>query len=92
MARGLETLAVVRPLLPRQSDRPPADVHVVATSAIRDAANGERFLADAQAQSGLEIEVLSAREEAYFGYVAAVNTTHAAPTASCSTSAAAAFS
>ena len=44
-------------------------------SAIRDAANGEQFLAEAQRKTGLTIETLSARDEAFFGYVAAVNTT-----------------
>ena len=38
----------------------PDDVHVVATSAIRDADNGEQFLADAQEATGLTIEALSA--------------------------------
>ena len=53
----------------------PNDVHVVATSAIRDAANGAQFLADAERATGLTIETLSAHDEACFGYVAAVNTT-----------------
>lgn len=74
IARGLETLSVFARFC-RANHLAPADVHVVATSAIRDAANGEQFLADAQNRSGLSIEVLPAREEAYFGYVAAVNTT-----------------
>ena len=53
----------------------PDDVHVVATSAIREAANGEQFLEQAQAATGLTIETLSAQDEARFGYVAAINTT-----------------
>jgi exopolyphosphatase / guanosine-5'-triphosphate,3'-diphosphate pyrophosphatase len=72
IGRGLETLGVfARFCRANHLD----DVHVVATSAIRDAANGERFLADAQAATGLTIETLSAQDEAYYGYVAAVNTT-----------------
>jgi exopolyphosphatase / guanosine-5'-triphosphate,3'-diphosphate pyrophosphatase len=72
IGRGLETLGVfARFCRANHLD----DVHVVATSAIRDASNGERFLADAQAATGLTIETLSAQAEAYYGYVAAVNTT-----------------
>jgi exopolyphosphatase/guanosine-5'-triphosphate,3'-diphosphate pyrophosphatase len=73
IARGLETLGVFARFC-RANHLDAHDVHVVATSAIRDAVNGEQFLADAQAQSGLTIEILSAQEEARFGYVAAVNT------------------
>ncbi len=51
------------------------DVHPVATSAIRDAANRDEFLARAAEVSGVPIRVLSAEEEAHFGYVAAVNST-----------------
>jgi exopolyphosphatase/guanosine-5'-triphosphate,3'-diphosphate pyrophosphatase len=60
IARGLETLAVFARFC-RANHLDPGDVHVVATSAIRDADNGERFLADAQEQTGLTIEVLPAR-------------------------------
>ena len=65
MARGLETLSVFGRFC-RANGLGGDDVHVVATSAIRDAANGEQFLA---------IETVSAEDEARFGYVAAVNTT-----------------
>jgi exopolyphosphatase/guanosine-5'-triphosphate,3'-diphosphate pyrophosphatase len=74
MRRGLETLAVFERFC-RANRLAPEDVHVVATSAIRDAENGEAFLDQAQRATGLTIETLSAQEEAYFGYVAAVNTT-----------------
>jgi exopolyphosphatase/guanosine-5'-triphosphate,3'-diphosphate pyrophosphatase len=73
IARGLETLSVFARFC-RANAIAPADVHCVATSAIRDAANGEQFLTDAQDQTGLTIEILSAQEEARFGYIAAVNT------------------
>lgn len=53
----------------------PADIEAVATSAIRDAANGEELLARAQAATGLPIRVLPAAEEAHYGYLAAVNST-----------------
>jgi exopolyphosphatase/guanosine-5'-triphosphate,3'-diphosphate pyrophosphatase len=74
MHRGLETLGVFARFC-RANQISPEDVHVVATSAIRDAANGERFLAAAEDAVGLRIEILSAGDEARFGYVAAVNTT-----------------
>ena len=74
ITRGMETLAVFERFC-RANRIAPEDVHVVATSAIREAANGEQFLEQAQAATGLTIETLSARDEAYFGYVAAINTT-----------------
>jgi exopolyphosphatase/guanosine-5'-triphosphate,3'-diphosphate pyrophosphatase len=51
------------------------DVRPVATSAIRDARNREDFLRAATECTGLEIEVLSPEQEAWYGYVAAVNST-----------------
>jgi exopolyphosphatase / guanosine-5'-triphosphate,3'-diphosphate pyrophosphatase len=51
------------------------EVRAVATSAIREAANRDAFLARARERSGLEIEVLSRTAEAFYGYVAAVNST-----------------
>jgi exopolyphosphatase/guanosine-5'-triphosphate,3'-diphosphate pyrophosphatase len=74
MERGLETLAVFERFC-RASRIAPEDIHPVATSAIRDAANGPTFLVAAERVSGVAIEVLSAQDEAHFGYVAAVNTT-----------------
>jgi exopolyphosphatase/guanosine-5'-triphosphate,3'-diphosphate pyrophosphatase len=74
IARGLETLAVFEHFC-RANHVSPEDVHPIATSAIRDAANQGEFLARARTATGLEIEVLSAHDEAYYGYVAAVNTT-----------------
>ena len=50
-------------------------VRPVATSAIRDAANREDFLAAAHQATGLEVRVLAAAEEARYGYLAAVNST-----------------
>ncbi|MGI9183835.1 MAG: HD domain-containing protein [Solirubrobacteraceae bacterium] len=74
MKRGLETLAVFERFC-RAGALAPEDVHPVATSAIREATNGSAFLAAAERVSGVAIEVLSAQDEAHFGYVAAVNTT-----------------
>ena len=50
-------------------------VDAVATSAIREARNGEDFLVRAREMSGLSIRVLSREEEARYGYMAAVNST-----------------
>ena len=47
------------------------EVEAVATSAIRDADNRDDFIS----RSALPVRVLSAQEEAHFGYLAAVNST-----------------
>jgi exopolyphosphatase/guanosine-5'-triphosphate,3'-diphosphate pyrophosphatase len=47
------------------------DVRAVATSAIRDAANRDEFLRRAE----LDVEVLTTEEEAFYGYLATVNST-----------------
>jgi exopolyphosphatase / guanosine-5'-triphosphate,3'-diphosphate pyrophosphatase len=72
MGRGLETLAVFERFCAAHGLGPDA-VHAVATSAIRDASNGQMFLKAARAASGLNIEVISDEDEARFGYVAAIN-------------------
>jgi exopolyphosphatase/guanosine-5'-triphosphate,3'-diphosphate pyrophosphatase len=72
IGRGIETLAVFERFCAAHGLGADA-VHAVATSAIRDASNGERFLRAARAASGLSIEVISGEEEARFGYVAAIN-------------------
>ncbi len=74
MERGLETIEVFGRYCAAHGIAA-GSVHAVATSAIRDAANGEEFLARARERSGLDIEVLSAVEEGRYGYIAAVNTT-----------------
>src|SRR5665213_4438805 len=51
------------------------DVRAVATSAIRDASNGGELLDRVRAATGFEVRVLSTGEEAYFAYLAAVNST-----------------
>jgi exopolyphosphatase / guanosine-5'-triphosphate,3'-diphosphate pyrophosphatase len=71
--RGLETLAVFERFCTSSGLRH-EDVLPVATSAIRDAANGREFVREARVQTGLDVEILSAEEEARMGYVAAVNT------------------
>src|SRR5438105_6091784 len=73
MQRGLETLGVFARFC-ASSGIAPTEVHAVATSAIRDAANGREFVHAAEAKTELRIEILSEEEEARLGYVAAVNT------------------
>jgi exopolyphosphatase/guanosine-5'-triphosphate,3'-diphosphate pyrophosphatase len=73
MERGLETLGVFWRFCVA-NELGPGDVHAVATSAIRDAANGREFVRAAEAATGLTIEILSEEDEARFGYIAAVNT------------------
>jgi len=51
------------------------EIRAVATSAIREAGNREAFLTRAHERSGLAIEVLSREDEAFYSYVAAVNST-----------------
>lgn len=57
------------------SGLPPEEIEAVATSAIRDAPNGEVVLASARDELGLMIRVLSPEEEARYGYLAAINST-----------------
>jgi exopolyphosphatase/guanosine-5'-triphosphate,3'-diphosphate pyrophosphatase len=52
-----------------------SDITAVGTSAIRDAKNQERFLARLHTETGISVRVLSGEEEAYYGYLAAVNST-----------------
>jgi exopolyphosphatase/guanosine-5'-triphosphate,3'-diphosphate pyrophosphatase len=73
IGRGLETLAVFARFC-HANGLGGEEVHPVATSAIRDAVNREEFLERARAHTGLEVEVISAQDEARFGYIAAVNT------------------
>jgi exopolyphosphatase/guanosine-5'-triphosphate,3'-diphosphate pyrophosphatase len=47
------------------------EVEAVATSAIRDASNRDEFLE----RAALDVRVLSTEEEAFYGYLAAVNST-----------------
>ncbi len=73
ISRGLETLTVFERFC-RANGLGPEDVHAVATSAIRDASNRADFVRRAERRTGLRIEVLSEDDEAFFGYVAAINT------------------
>jgi exopolyphosphatase/guanosine-5'-triphosphate,3'-diphosphate pyrophosphatase len=74
MARGLETLGIFARFCHANGLRD-EDVHVFATSAIRDAGNREPFLERVRETTGYEVEVLSTDAEAHYGYVAAINST-----------------
>src|SRR5215204_4695073 len=50
-------------------------VEAIATSAIRDAANGDELLAAIRERTGLEPRVISGREEARYGWLAIANST-----------------
>ncbi len=50
-------------------------VDAVATSAIRDARNRDELLREIRARTGLEVRVISGAEEAWYGYLAIVNST-----------------
>jgi exopolyphosphatase / guanosine-5'-triphosphate,3'-diphosphate pyrophosphatase len=51
------------------------DVVAVATSAIRDAENGDELIGAIARDTKFEIEVLSGRDEAHYGYIAIANST-----------------
>jgi exopolyphosphatase/guanosine-5'-triphosphate,3'-diphosphate pyrophosphatase len=50
-------------------------VEALATSAIRDASNGEELLADIERSTGLHARVISGEEEARYGWLAIANST-----------------
>ncbi|HUB73031.1 MAG TPA: Ppx/GppA phosphatase family protein [Solirubrobacteraceae bacterium] len=74
MERALATLDVFAHFC-RASGLAAGEVDAVATSAIRDAENAQRFLERARECLGLPIRVLSREQEARYGYLAAVNST-----------------
>src|SRR3954453_8847296 len=51
------------------------DVTALATSAIRDAENGEDLLGAIREESDFDVEVISGRDEARYGYLAIANST-----------------
>ncbi len=51
------------------------DIRAVATSAVREAQNREAFLRRVKEESGIGVRVLSGEEEAFYGYLAAENST-----------------
>jgi len=72
MDRAVHTAAVFSSFLEASGvDR----VDAVATSAIRDAANRDELLEAIEQQTGLAVRVISGAEEAWYGYLAIVNST-----------------
>ncbi|HYE84091.1 MAG TPA: Ppx/GppA phosphatase family protein [Clostridia bacterium] len=64
MARNIDALKYFR----NKADRYGAEeLFVIATSAVRDALNGEVFAADALAQAGVKVRIISGEEEAELG-------------------------
>ena len=70
MDRALHTAAVFSSFLRASGVE---RVHAIATSAIRDAANRDELLAAIRERTGLEVRVISGAEEAWYGYLAIVN-------------------
>ncbi len=65
MQRGLEAMALFRDL----ADRNGSPIRAVATSAVREASNGEEFIERVRQGTGIEIEVVSGFEEARLIYL-----------------------
>ncbi|MBT8421415.1 MAG: Ppx/GppA family phosphatase [Gammaproteobacteria bacterium] len=70
--RGLNALRMFRKLCDSVGVE---DVTVVATSAVRDAENGESFLAHAEKDTGWTLRILSGEEEGHYGALGAINST-----------------
>lgn len=68
MTRGVETMRLFGRFCQSLGvDR----IIATATSAVREAANGEEFLARVEAQTGLQLRILSGDEEAFYGVLGA---------------------
>lgn len=59
-------LAAIRELVARAAPLAPARTVMVATSAVRDAENGDEFRAEVRAATGVEVRLLSGEEEANY--------------------------
>ncbi|MFE7650253.1 Ppx/GppA phosphatase family protein [Streptomyces phaeoluteigriseus] len=69
---GVDTLiGVVREALQAAEDKGVEDVLPFATSAVREASNADEVLARVQAETGVELQVLSGAEEARLTFLAA---------------------
>ena len=65
-----ETLVSFKQIL---EDYNVTDIYAVATAAVRQAANNEQIIQRMKRESGMDIAILSEEEEAYFGFLAVVN-------------------
>jgi exopolyphosphatase / guanosine-5'-triphosphate,3'-diphosphate pyrophosphatase len=72
MDRAVHTAAVFASFLEASGV---SRVDAVATSAIRDATNQDELLSAVTDSTGLEVRVISGAEEAWYGYLAIVNST-----------------
>ena len=50
------------------------EIIAVATAAIRNAPNGGRLVKQVQAQTGIDLEIISGKTEAYMSYLGVINT------------------
>lgn len=69
--RTLNTLKLFKKLI--ESHRVDRTV-AVATAAVRNAANGELFLERVREETGLQLEVITGEQEAYFDFLGVINT------------------
>ncbi len=74
LARAEDVLDVFAGFL-RATAIQPADVVAIGTSAIREATNRDEIVKRAKKRFGIDINVISQQREAWYGYVAAVNST-----------------
>ncbi|MFT4036035.1 MAG: Ppx/GppA phosphatase family protein [Patulibacter sp.] len=74
IGRALDVLDVFAGFL-RAAEIDQAHVHAIGTSAIREATNQQTLLKLAKERCGITIDVISREREAWYGYVAAVNST-----------------
>ncbi|XKH60648.1 exopolyphosphatase [Halomonas sediminis] len=68
--RALDCLGRFAPFL---EDIPPANLRIVGTNALRDAANSQAFIERAETQLGHSIEIIAGREEARLIYLGAAH-------------------
>ncbi|HEY2930704.1 MAG TPA: Ppx/GppA phosphatase family protein [Acidobacteriota bacterium] len=72
MARGLSTLRLFK----QYCDAMAADIIIpTTTSAVREAANGRKFVRRVRKETGLKLQVLSGEREAYYGTLGVLNCT-----------------
>ncbi len=74
MDRALDVLEVFAGFL-RAAEIGPEHTYAIGTSAIREATNQAQFLTLARDRAGISVDVISREREAWFGYVAAANST-----------------
>ncbi len=72
MDKGVEVLKLYRAFCDSLDI---SDIIAVATSAVREASNGRSFVDRVHREAHIRIRILSGEEEAYYGYLAAENST-----------------